>query len=125
MYVVLTQAALATTVPLLALVLFSKAVALAALSGGWIATIANSYFALQAFRYSGARASSLMISSVYRGEAGKFVIVALLFVAAFRYMESAREHAVVLILAYAAVHCSAWCVLVMAATDDPLKSGKS
>ncbi len=119
-YVVGTQAALATIVPLLTLLLVSKTVALAALSGGWIATIANSYFALQAFRFSGAGASSQMISALYRGEAGKFVIVALLFVAAFRYMESAREHAIALILTYAAVHCSAWCVLVMAAKYDPL-----
>ncbi|MDX1692792.1 MAG: ATP synthase subunit I [Ketobacteraceae bacterium] len=124
-YMVGTQAALAITIPLVTLFLVSKTVALAALSGGWIATIANGYFAIQAFRFSGASASSQMIRAMYRGEAGKFVIVAVLFVAAFRYMESAREHALALIMTFMAVHCSAWFVPALAAKFGSQKGGRS
>lgn len=105
-----TQALLSSLIPLLTLLAANKMVALAALCGGWIATISNGYFIIQAFRYSGARASSQMIRAIYRGEAGKFVIAAVLFIVAFKNLESAREHALTLILTYTAVHCSTWFV---------------
>lgn len=57
--------------------------AYSALLGGSIAIGPNFYFALQAFRYSGARAASEVASSFYRGEAGKFVMTAMGFAVCF------------------------------------------
>ncbi len=107
-YVVGSQAVLATIIPLLTLLITDKMAAIAALSGGWIATIANGYFALQAFRYSGASASSQMIKAFYRGETGKFVIAILSFIMVFRFVEGAKENAAAVILAFIAVQSVAW-----------------
>jgi len=109
-YTIATQATLATSIPLILLFAGDVPVAISSLTGGWIATIANAYFALQASRFSGAAASPRMIRAFYRGEAGKFVIVAVLFVAAFLHVDSAKNHGLALILAFTAVHCSAWFV---------------
>lgn len=109
-YTISIQAITATVLSLLTLWIADQGVAIAALTGGWIATVANSYFAIQTFRYTGATAGTKMVYAIYRGEAGKFVIVAVLFVAAFRYMDSAREHGLSLILAFAVVQCTAWFV---------------
>ena len=67
------------------LIAIGKDAASAALVGGWIATLANLYFAIQAFRYTGARSSEQVMRTFYRGEAGKFVIVMMLFLAAFLF----------------------------------------
>ncbi len=106
--VVGTQAIISVTLPLLMLLLINKAAAIAALCGGWTATLANGYFAIQAFRYSGASASSQMIKAFYRGETGKFIIVALLFVIAFKYIEGIKPYAHVLLLSFVAVYSVAW-----------------
>lgn len=107
-YVVGSQVLLATIIPLITLLVADKTAALAALSGGWIATIANAYFAIQAFRYSGASASSQMLKAFYRGETGKFVIVMLLFIAAFRFLEGGKENALLILLAFVLVQSVAW-----------------
>ena len=99
-YVVGSQALISVVLPLTLLLFAGKAVAIAALCGGWIATIANGYCAIQAFRYSGASASSQMIKAFYRGETGKFVIVMLLFVMSFKLIEGIKEQAHILILAF-------------------------
>lgn len=107
-YVVGTQAVFSVVIPLITLLVIDKAAAIAALCGGWIATIANGYFAIQAFRYSGASASSQMIKAFYRGETGKFVIVMLLFVMAFKLIEGIKPQAHVLIMSFFVVYSVAW-----------------
>lgn len=82
--------------------------ALVALGGGFIAVTANGYFALQAFRYSGARATDKMLKAFYRGEAGKFVIVMLLFMVAFRYIGNDKPQAITLITAFIVVQSVSW-----------------
>ena len=51
--------------------------------GGVIAWLPNLYFAQKAFRYSGARAARDILKSFYAGEAGKFVLTAVLFALVF------------------------------------------
>lgn len=54
-----------------------------AICGGLVAWLPNLYFALKAFRYSGARAARDILKSFYAGEAGKFVLTAVLFALVF------------------------------------------
>lgn len=51
--------------------------------GGLVAWLPNLYFAHKAFRYRGARAAREILKSFYAGEAGKFVLTALLFALVF------------------------------------------
>jgi ATP synthase protein I len=51
--------------------------------GGLIAWLPNLYFAQKAFRYRGARAARDILKSFYAGEAGKFVLTAVLFALVF------------------------------------------
>lgn len=53
------------------------------LLGGLISIVPNTYFALLAFRYSGARAANDVAKSLYLGEVGKFVLTATLFACVF------------------------------------------
>ena len=53
------------------------------LLGGLTALIPNAYFAVQAYRYRGARSAAAVTASFYRGEAGKFVMTTVLFAAIF------------------------------------------
>lgn len=56
---------------------------LSALLGGMIALIPNTYFALKTFRYFGAQSAVAVTLSLWAGEAGKFVLTAVLFVLVF------------------------------------------
>lgn len=107
-YVVGSQALASLLLPILVWIVTERSAALAALIGGWIATLGNLYFAVQAFRYSGARASREMVRAFYRGEAGKFVIVMLLFIATFRLVDGVRDTAPYLFFAFFLVYGFAW-----------------
>ena len=76
------QAALAAVLVALALSR-SGGAALSAGMGAGIALAGSLYFALQAFRHAGATQASQIVRSFYKGEAGKFVITALLFAVVF------------------------------------------
>jgi ATP synthase protein I len=60
---------------------------MSALIGGGIFVIANAVFALFAFMYSGARAARAVAVSFYTGETLKILITAVLFSAAYMYMQ--------------------------------------
>lgn len=51
--------------------------------GGAISLLPNAWFARQAFRYRGASRAALVVGSLYRAEALKFVITALMFAVVF------------------------------------------
>ncbi|WP_426150915.1 F0F1 ATP synthase subunit I [Pseudomonas sp. DC3000-4b1] len=53
------------------------------LCGGLIGWLPNVYFAMKAFRFSGARAAQAIVRSFYAGEAGKLILTAVLFALAF------------------------------------------
>ena len=57
------------------------------LLGGFISVAANSFFAAQAFRFSGARNAKKIVQSFMVGEIGKFIIVVGLFALSFGLIE--------------------------------------
>lgn len=78
---------------LLALVLLSVAVipagmtqAYSLFAGGLIHTIGSIYFARLTFRHRGARQLGSSVQSMYRGETGKIVLSAVLFVTVFLFV---------------------------------------
>jgi len=107
--VVGTQALIALLVPILFL-LSNKEAAYCALIGGWIATLSNLYFAIQAFRHSGARAAQQIVRSFNRGESGKFIITIVLLVIAFKRLPELHDqnNALAMFISFVAVHLVAW-----------------
>lgn len=65
------------------LLLADLVTAYSALLGGLVSIGPNAYFTRWAFRYSGAKAAADVARSFYRGEAGKFLLTALLFASVF------------------------------------------
>lgn len=107
-YVVGTQAIVSFMLPILIWFAAGKGAAIAALAGGWIATTGNLYFAYQVFRYAGARASRETVRGFYRGEAGKTVIVMLLFSLSFYGLEDPVKKAPYLFSAFLLVYVTGW-----------------
>ena len=72
----ITLAQLAVLVPicLLTLLAMDKVRALSVLCGGLIAILPQAYFAVRAFRFSGARSATAIARSSYAGEIGKFFL---------------------------------------------------
>ena len=68
---------------LIAFLLAGKSAALSALVGAGIAVVAQAYFVFLAFRHAGATSAQQIVKNFYRGEAGKFLLTALLFAAVF------------------------------------------
>lgn len=56
---------------------------LSSLLGGLCCSLPNAYFVWRAFRYRGARSAKLIVSSFYRGEAGKLVLTSAGFILVF------------------------------------------
>ncbi len=54
-------------------------------TGGAICIIGQAYFALRVFRFAGARMADKVVSSFYAGEAGKFVLVVVMFALVFNF----------------------------------------
>lgn len=57
--------------------------AYSALLGSLVFVIPNAYFAFKSFAFSGARAARQIVNSLYKGEAVKLVLTAVLFTAVF------------------------------------------
>lgn len=70
--------------------------------GGLISALPNSYFALQAFKFQGARNADRVVKSFIRGELGKIGITLVLFALSFTLITNLHELA--LILGFIAVH---------------------
>lgn len=73
----------------LALALFPMGAtfSLSSLLGGLCCSLPNGYFVWRAFRYRGARSAKLIVSSFYRGEAGKLVLTIVGFALVFILVE--------------------------------------
>jgi ATP synthase protein I len=68
-----------------------------ALFGGIICILGNSVLARKFFRYTGARAAKKIVSSLFWGEALKFIITVVLFCIALKYL---RIQALPFLLSY-------------------------
>ncbi len=77
------QLYLLALISLTAFVAAGPGAGLSALAGAGIAVIGQAYFAYRAFSHAGAASAKHIVQGFYRGEAGKFVLTALLFAAVF------------------------------------------
>ena len=64
--------------------------------GGMVSTLPNAYFAIKAFRYSGARQMPQVLKSFYAGESGKMIITAVMFALVFAGVKPLNEVAVII-----------------------------
>lgn len=92
---------------------------LSALLGGLIAWLPNSYFALRAFRYRGARAAQKIVSSFYAGAFGKMVLTMAMFAVVFIKVKPLG--ALALFVGFAFVQTMNWIVPVLVALKERSK----
>ena len=100
--VILAQLAITGFISVISLLFSGTTLALSVLLGGLISALPNSYFALHAFKYSGARNADKIVRGFIRGELGKIVITVVLFALSFALISSLNELA--LILGFIATH---------------------
>ena len=107
--IVAAQVVVTGTLALLGLV-FSSQAAIAILSGGMICSLANFWLAIVAFRPALGTLPSQMLFAFYVAEVGKFIIVALLFLIAFKKTALLKQplYALLMFAAYALVQTMAW-----------------
>jgi ATP synthase protein I len=88
----------------------NESIAVVILIGGMIGVTANVWLALVAFRPRLGASPQKILAAFYTGELGKFVIVALLFLLAFKHIGFLREtlYAATMILAYVMIQVVAW-----------------
>jgi ATP synthase protein I len=61
-----------------------------------VSAIPNCYFALQAFRYNGARNADKIVKGFMKGEMGKIVITIMLFALTFALITNINEIALII-----------------------------
>lgn len=100
--VIVAQLAATAFIATISLLLSGNVVAYSVILGGLISALPNSYFAMQAFKYQGARNADKVVKSFIRGELGKIGITIVLFALSFTLITNLNELA--LILGFVATH---------------------
>ena len=100
--VIVAQLAATVFIAAVSLLFLGNVVAYSVLLGGLICALPNSYFALQAFKYQGARNADKVVKSFIRGQLGKIGITIVLFALSFTLITNLSELA--LILGFIAAH---------------------
>ena len=80
-------------ISLLAMTL-GKTVACSVLIGGVVHIVPQAWFARMAYRYSGARQAPRILNAIYKGEAGKLLLTAVMFALTFYYVQPLQVTAV-------------------------------
>ncbi|RZA04525.1 MAG: hypothetical protein EOO68_08215 [Moraxellaceae bacterium] len=88
----------------------SNQIAIAILYGGMICSLANLWLAIIAFRPALGKPPGQMLAAFYVGEIGKFVIIALLFLIAFKKTTLLKQplYALLMFATYFVVQCTVW-----------------
>ena len=94
--IIVTQSIATLLAALSAFVLIDGVTGYSVFLGGMVSALPNAYFAIKAFRYSGARQMPLVIKSFYAGESGKMIITAVLFALIFAGVKPLNELAVII-----------------------------
>ena len=94
--VIIAQLAVTVFIAVLSLLISGIVLAYSALLGGLISAVPNSYFALHAFRFQGARNAQNVVKGFIRGELGKIIITVMLFALSFTLITSLNEIALLL-----------------------------
>ncbi|GJM11972.1 MAG: ATP synthase subunit I [Pseudohongiella sp.] len=100
--VIIAQLAMTVFIAVVSLLISGTVLAYSSLLGGLISAVPNSYFALHAFRFQGARNAQRVVKGFIRGELGKIIITVVLFALSFTLITSLNELA--LILGFALTH---------------------
>lgn len=87
-----------------------------ALLGGLIAWLPNTYFALRAFRYRGARAAQKIVRSFYAGAFGKMILTMAMF--AIVFIKVKPLGALALFVGFALVQTMNWIVPILVALKE-------
>lgn len=95
---------------------------LSALLGGLIAWLPNTYFALRAFRYRGARAAQKIVRSFYAGAFGKMMLTMAMFAVVFIKVKPLS--ALALFVGFALVQTMNWIVPLLLALQERRKYGQ-
>ena len=111
--VIVAQLVWTVTLSLVCLSIFGVVAGYSALLGGLISAVPNSYFALHAFKFQGARNADKVVKSFIRGELGKIVFTGVLFALSFTLVTSLD--ALALIAGFGATH---FVGVVMSGTID-------
>ena len=93
---IVAQFATAALIAAISLLFSHTVTAYSALLGGLISALPNSYFALHAFRYRGARNADKVVKSFMKGEVGKIVMTGVMFALSFTLITSLNELALIL-----------------------------
>ena len=94
--VIVAQLAATVFIAAVSLLFLGKVIAYSVLLGGLISALPNSYFALQAFKYQGARNADKVVKSFIRGQLGKIGITIVLFALSFTLITNLSELALIL-----------------------------
>ncbi len=94
--IIVTQSIATLLAALSAFMLLDGVTGYSVFLGGMVSALPNAYFAIKAFRYSGARQMPLVIKSFYAGESGKMIITAVLFALIFAGVKPLNELAVII-----------------------------
>ncbi len=86
-----------------------------ALLGGLIFLLSHGYFALKAFRFSGARSAKQIMKSFYQGEAGKIILCAISFTMVFKWIQPLDVAA--LFLTFAIMLVTNWVTPLLAGSN--------
>ena len=101
--------------------LYESAVAIAVLLAGVCYLIPRAWLAWSLFRYSGAKNAQRVARSLYRGEAGKFMLSCTLFALVFSFVSPLRVG--VFFVSYAVMCVLGW--VVSAVMQDRLAGGRN
>jgi len=93
-----------------------KVTGLSALLGGLIGWLPNTYFALRAFRYRGARAAQKIVRSFYAGAFGKMILTMAMF--AIVFIKVKPLGALALFVGFALVQTMNWIVPLIVALNE-------
>jgi len=100
--VIIAQLAVTVFIAAISLLISGSVLAYSLLTGGLISALPNSYFALHAYRYQGARNAQNVVKGFIRGELGKIIMTVVLFALSFTLITNLNELA--LILGFTLIH---------------------
>jgi len=94
--VIVAQLVSASLIAIFSLLLSGTIIAYSAFLGGLISALPNSYFALHAFKFQGARNAEKVVKSFIKGELGKIILTVMLFALSFALISNLNELALIL-----------------------------
>ena len=93
--IIMTQVIATVVIAAVFLVFSNTIAAYSILVGGMVSAIPNCYFAMQAFKYNGARNADKVVKSFMKGEIGKIIITIILFALTFTFITNLNEVALI------------------------------